>query len=648
MSQKNEQMSGMSGGASPSREQLRRGERFLERAQKGGVLFDGAIGTQLYERGVFLTQCFEQSNLTQPALVKQVHREYLDVGADVLTTNTFGANALKLAKHGLEGETRAMNLAGARAAREVAGERAFVGGSIGPTGFTLEELSQGKLSVLHRVFGDQLSALVEGGVDLIILETFSVLQELEIAVEIAKRSGLPVVALYTFQESGVGSGGQSPLAVGRRLISAGADVIGSNCGGGPELLYKVSAPMTSLGVPVLAQANAGRPELIEGRSIYVANPEYFSVFGRRLLKAGVKLLGGCCGTTPLHIKRMANAIKMLAVTHVELEPLADPHSFTEPSHPPKAPLSWDQGVVPLQERSALGEALVMGRFVTSVEVNPPLGFDLTKRIKTAHTLAEAGVTTINIADGPRASLRMDNVAMARAMIDQSPLSPILHMCCRDKSFLGLQSHILGAHVQGVRNLVVITGDPPKMGPYPHSTGVYDLDSVELLRVISGYNAGVDPAGKEMPEPTSFVCATGAEPAAVDYDRELRRLEQKRDAGAVVVMTQPVYDPRQVERFLVDTRELGLPIMLGLCPLASYRNAIFLHENVPGMQVPAVVLRRMQHAEERGEGEREGVQIAREALEAARGLIQGAYIMPPFGRHHLALEVLKGYLDPQSP
>lgn len=640
----------------PTAHQLARGARLLSAAQAGGVLFDGAMGTQLYERGVFLTQCFEQSNLSQPALVKQVHREYLEVGAQVLTTNTFGANRFKLARYGLAEQTRELVKAGARLAREVAGETATVGGSVGPTGFTLKELSQGALPEARAALSEHIDALVEGGVDLLILETFSVLQELELAIELARSYGLPIVALYTFQANGLGAEGQRPLAVGRRLKEAGAHMIGSNCGGGPELLYQVTTPMVELGLPVLAQANAGRPELIEGRSIYVANPEYFSVFGRRLLKAGVRLLGGCCGTTPQHIKRMSNAIKMVAASAERpvSEPLGDPHSparshSSEQSSAERTgevslePFSWDQGLIPLAERSALGKALVEGRFVTSVEVNPPLGFDLSKRVEIAHTLSQAGVTTLNIADGPRASLRMDNVAMARHLIDHSPLSPIVHMCCRDRSFLGLQSHLLGAHVQGVRNLVVITGDPPKMGPYPHSSGVYDLDSVELLRVISGYNAGVDPAGKEMPEPTAFVCATGAEPAAVDYERELRRLELKRDAGAVVVMTQPVYDPQQVERFLRDARELGLPIMLGLCPLASYRNAIFLHENVPGMRVPEPVLARMKSAEERGEGESEGVAIARESLEAARGLVDGAYIMPPFGRHHLALRVLEGYL-----
>ncbi len=631
-------------------ERRARGVRFLALAARGGVLFDGAMGTQLYERGVFLNQCFEHSNLTQPALVKQVHRDYLEAGAQVITTNTFGANRVKLARYGLAEEVARLNAEGVRVARDAAGAAALVAASVGPTGFTLVELSKGAWRAAQDALREHIEAAAAAGADLICLETFSVLQELELAVELARATGLPVVALYTFQPNGLGAEGQRPAVVARRLVDAGADVVGSNCGGGPELLYQVTAPMVGCGRPVLAQANAGRPELIEGRSIYVANPEYFSVFARRLLKAGVTLLGGCCGTTPLHIKRMANAVKMVAAAQgAEGSAVEGAHlEATEPLPAAARPrLWWDKGLVPLAERSALGALLARGERVTSVELNPPAGFDLSGRVRAARELAAAGVTTVNIADGPRASLRVCNVAMARHLLDHTPVSPLVHVCCRDRSFLGLQSHVLGAHLQGVRNLVVITGDPPKMGPYPHSSGVYDLDSVELLRVLSGYNAGVDPAGKELPEPTAFVCATGAEPAAVDYERELRRLELKRDAGAVVVMTQPVYDPRQVERFLSDARGLGVPIMLGLCPLASYRNALFLHENVPGMRVPAPTLERMRAAEERGEGEEEGVRVARESLEAARGLVDGVYVMPPFGRHRLALRTLEGYIAPPA-
>ena len=626
----------------------------MTRAHEGGVLFDGGIGTQLYERGVFLNQCFEHINLTQPALVKQIHREYFEAGAEVITTNTFGANEIRLAKHNLKDSFEMLNREAVTLAREVVGDKAYVAGSVGPTGVTLDELSRPQGLLARKALESQIQVLVDSGVDLLCFETFSVLQELEMAISIAKKSEVPIVALYTFQANGLGSEGQPPEKVAQRLIESGADVIGSNCGGGPEMLFKVTTPMVGLGVPVLAQANAGRPELIEGRSIYIANHEYFSVFARRLLKAGVKLIGGCCGTTPQHIKRMSNATRMLSSKHLQKEQTRlskESHSSSVEVKVYDAVVEPDQedlnqSSIPLAQRSELGAGLASGRFVTSVEVNPPFGFSLTKQLNAAKALAVAGVTTINIADGPRASLRMSNLVMAQHILQETSLSPIAHVCCRDRSFLGLQSHLLGAHVMGIRNLVIITGDPPKMGPYPHSSGVYDLDSIELLRIVQGYNHGVDPAGKEMPEPTSFVCATGAEPAAIDYDHELYRLEMKRDAGAEVVMTQPVYDPRQIERFLIDVRSLSLPIMLGLCPLASYRNAIFLHKNVPGMQIPKEVLERMRLADERGEGELEGVKIAREALSVAQNHVQGAYIMPPFGRYHLAIKVLEGFITPQ--
>ena len=626
----------------------KRRARFLERAREGGVLFDGAMGTQLYERGIFLNQCFEQVSLTQPSLVKQVHRDYFEAGAEVLTTNTFGASSLRLAKYGLESLWREINLKSVKIAREVAEDRIFISGSVGPSGISLDQLSRPQGRVALQSIDDQIEVLVEAGVDIICLETFTVLQELELAIERNRHYGVPIIALYTFQSNGKGSEGQSPDAVAQRLIEAGADVIGSNCGGGPELLYEVTQPMVETGYPVMAQANAGRPELIEGRSIYVANHEFFSVYARRLLKAGVKLIGGCCGTTPRHIRRMANATRMLAPPRAtETSYITASTPTRSPSKAPQNELEVSPQPLTLMDRSELGRALAHGEFISSVEVNPPHGFDLSKKIKVAQDLKAAGVTTINIADGPRASVRMSNLAMAQRVNSETGLEPIVHVCCRDRSFLGLQSHLLGAHVMGIRNLVVITGDPPKMGPYPHSTGVYDLDSIELLRILDGYNHGVDPAGKEMPSKTSFVLATGVEPAAVDYEHELRRLEMKRDAGAEFVMTQPVYDPRQVERFLTDAKRLGLPILLGLCPLASYRNAIFLHENVPGMQVPAGVLKRMKDAEGRGEGEAEGVKIARESLEGARDWIQGAYIMPPFGRSYLATRVLEGWITPRN-
>lgn len=611
---------------------------FLDQARRGGLLFDGATGSLLYERGVFLTRCFEYVSIEQPTLVRQMHEEYLQAGAQVLTTNTFGANRIKLERHGLADKVDVINQASVRLAKEVAGGRAFVAGSVGPTGVTLDELASAAGRRARAALREQIGLLIEAEVDLLVLETFNVLQELELAIECARRATtLPIVALFTFQPDGRGAQGHSPEQVGRRLLAAGADVIGSNCGGGPDLLYRVTTPMVALGAPVLAQANAGRPETVDGRSIYVANPEYFGVFARRLLKAGIKVLGGCCGTRPEHIRRMANATRMMSGGEVT------PPRIEAGSTRPLAALPE----IPLADRSDLGAALAAGRFVTSVEVNPPNGLSLEKKIKAAERLRDFGVTTINIADGPRASIRMGNVAMATAIQNATGLSPLVHVCCRDRNFLGLQSHLLGAHVLGLRNLVVITGDPPKMGPYPHATGVYDVDSVGLLNVITGFNRGIDPAGKTMPE-TGFVCATGAEPAAVDYERELRRLEMKRDAGAHVVMTQPVYDPRTFERFLDDVEGWGLPIMIGLCPLASLRNATFLHKNVPGMQVPDFIMRRMAEADAKGEGQAEGVRIAREALAAVRDRVQGAYIMPPFGRYRVAMQVLDGFLEPAPP
>jgi homocysteine S-methyltransferase len=616
---------------------------FLEIAERGGLLFDGAMGTLLYERGVFLTRSFEEVNLSQPELVVAIHEEYLHAGAQVLTTNTFGANRMKLAGHGLDEKTADINVAGVRLAQKASGGRAYVAGSVGPTGIRLEDLPRDAGTRAEAALTEQIQLLADAGCDVLCLETFYVLQELELAIRLARAcTDLPIVAQLTFQPNARGPQGQTPEQVGRRLIEAGADIIGGNCGGGPELLYDVSTPMVGLGRPVIAQANAGQPQIVEGRQIYVANPEYFGVYGRRLLKAGVKVIGGCCGTQPEHIRRMAGAARMMAAAGENGAPGPRIEGGLGPGE-----LEAARPERPLSERSDLGARLAAGEFVTSVELNPPTGLSLTKKIAAARALQAAGVTTVNIADGPRASLRMGNVAMAVEVERATGMSPIVHVCCRDRSFLGLQSHVLGAHVQGVRNLCVITGDPPKMGDYPHSTGVFDLDSIGLLSVIAGYNHGIDPAGKSTPDQTDFVCATGVEPAALDYDRELRRLEMKRDAGAHFVMTQPVYDPAKVERFLDDAADLGLPILIGLCPLASLRNAVFLHENVPGMQVPPYILDRMKRADEQGAGQAEGVAIAREALEAVRDRVQGAYIMPPFGRYKVAIEVLRGFVDTQE-
>ncbi|MGC6418325.1 MAG: bifunctional homocysteine S-methyltransferase/methylenetetrahydrofolate reductase [Bradymonadia bacterium] len=611
---------------------------FLEQAKNGGLLFDGAMGTMLYQRGIFLNRSFEAVNLEQPELVRQVHQEYLEAGAHVLTANTFGSGRLKLERYGLADQFEAINQRGVELAREASDGRAFVAGSVGPSGIiNLSGLAGPDGPKAEASLREHIEFLVQAGVDLLCLETFGVVSELEMAIRIAKETcELPVVALCMFTEGGSTRRGLTPEAVGRRLVTAGADLIGANCGGGPEHLFNVTTRMTSLGTPVVAMANAGSPKTVEDRTIYVANPEYFGVFARRLFKAGVKIVGGCCGTTPEHVRRMANSARMLRATNGVLDAVSSGRAE-----------SLDATTTPLAERSALGAQLARGEFVSSVELNPPNGLDLSKRFSAARELEAFGVTTINIADGPRASLRMGNVAMAVQVAQQTGLSPLVHVCCRDRNYLGLQSHLLGMHVLGVRNVVVITGDPPKMGPFPHATGVYDVNSIGLLDLIRHFNHGLDATGQALPQKTDFVCATGAEPAAHDYDRELRRLELKIQAGAELIMTQPVYDAHVVERFLNDVKGFNVPVMLGVCPLAGIKNARFLNDNVPGMAVPQAILERMEAADLRNEGQAEGIKIARESLEASRSLIQGAYVMPPFGRHRVAMAVLDGFVTPKQ-
>jgi homocysteine S-methyltransferase len=436
-------------------------------------------------------------------------------------------------------------------------------------------------------------------------------------------------------------GGLGPAEIADRLIAAGADVVGGNCGIGPAELYQVVTNMVGRGKPVIAQPNAGLPASVEGRTLYVANPEHFGVFARRMLKSGVRLVGGCCGTTPEHTRAMLGAVRMLRGEKVDEIGTKSSPVITITQVPSPA------AKVPLADRSRMGGRIARGEFIVSVELTAPAGLDMTKTKQQVTQLLEGGVDIVNIADGPRASARMANVAVCAKLAGETQVEPILHVCARDRSFLGLVAHLLGAGGLGLRNLVIITGDPPKMGDYPFSTPVYDVDSVGLLRIAAGLNAGVDPAGKEC-EPTSFVLATGAEPAAHDRERELRRLEEKKLAGAEIVMTQPVYDPRTLERFLDDCAPLGLPVMVGILPLASHRNAEFLHNEVPGMSIPAEYRERMAKVGGGPAARAEGIRIAQEALAAVKHRVAGAYVMPPFNRVDSALSVLEVARDRWKP
>ncbi len=608
---------------------------FLEALDAGPMLLDGAMGSLLYGRGVFHTRSYDELSISQPEMIRAVHHDYLAAGADIIETNTFGANRIALTKHGFGNRVVEFNVASVALAKEAAGDSAYVAGTVGPTGAHYAYANKRGQLDASAAIAEQIDALGQAGVDLISLETFSSIVELEVAITECRRraSKIPIVAHLTFGDNLVAKGGLSPEEVAQRLVDAGANVIGANCGAGPDVLYKIASRMVGRGAPVSVQPNAGQPEQLEGRTLYVANPEHFGVYARRLLKSGVQLIGGCCGTTPKHIQAMAGAVRMMGGRPQRPEiRAAQPRK--QQTHP-RAIAEVDPA-----KRSALANRLANRQFAVSVELNAPQGLDTSKVMSKIKLLQDGGVNTINVADGPRASARMGNLAFCAQAQQETGAETILHVCCRDRNYLGLVSHLLGAHALGIRNLVIITGDPPKMGDYPFATPVYDVDSIELLNIAAGLNAGIDPAGKEMESPTAFLLATGAEPAAQDYDRELRRLEQKCAAGAQVVMTQPVYDSRTLERFLKDVEPMGIPVMVGILPLASHRNAEFLHNEVPGMQIPAEYRNRMAKAGAGPTGRAAGIEIAKETLQAVVGTVAGAYIMPPFNRSESALEILK--------
>jgi homocysteine S-methyltransferase len=619
------------------------------------MVLDGAMGTQLYERGVLYSTCFEELNLSRPELLIQVHEAYLRAGATILETNTFGANSMRLEKHGLSSRVRAMNEAGVKVARTAAEGRAYIAGAIGPSGYFLGEASADDLARVRAAIFEQAEVLVGAGVDALYIETVRQTSELRVAVEAAvKASGglVPVIASVSVDEHDRMADGTTSGQIARSMKEWGADVIGVNCSDGPMNVLSAVGPMLEVGLPVCAAPNAGLPRRVDERMVYVSTPEYFGLFARRLFKLGVRIVGGCCGTTPEHIKRVAASARMATAA---LDKGGSRESSPPEASSPGESVAWtwsgspDPGAVgsrPVarEEKSALASKLGK-RFVVSVEVNPPVGLDPSRAVAAAKMLRAGGVDVVNIADGARAQARMSNLALAVRVEREAGIETILHVCGRDRNLLGTLAHLLGAHDLGLRNLVIITGDPPKMGDFPDATPVYDLDSIGILKLATRLNHGVDPGGKPLGGVTRFLLATGAEPAALNYGREIDRLRDKRDAGAELVMTQPVYDSAVLERFLDDVAPLGLPVLVGVLPLASYRNAEFLHNEVPGMQVPEATRDRMRKAGSGALARKEGVAFARGMLEAVRHRVAGVYVMPPFERHELALEVVDGLLDP---
>jgi methionine synthase I (cobalamin-dependent)/5,10-methylenetetrahydrofolate reductase len=603
---------------------------FLDRVSEGVVICDGAMGTMLYNKGIFLNRCFDELNLSNPALVRSIHDEYVAAGVDVLETNTFGAHRFKLGPHGLEKQVLAINREGARIAREAAAGRALVAGSIGPIGKHLQPIGSVSAEDAATAYREQAEGLVDGGVDLFMIETMPSLEQARAALAAVRSvSDLPVTVSLTFNDDGTSLYGERPEDVVAALEALGVAVIGANCTQGPqpmlETVQRMSAAAKS--AKLSAMPNAGSPAFVEGRYVYLCTPEYMASYARRFIAAGVTVVGGCCGTTPAHIKNLVRAVRMLQPTKQEVTVLP-------PTRPREAP-----SPIPRAEKSPLAKKL-WKQFVVSVELDPPKGADPGPILEKALYCKENEIDAINVADGPRASARMSAQSLCVLLQGKVGVDPILHYTCRDRNLLGIQSDLLGAYSLGLRNILAITGDPPKLGDYPDATAVYDVDSIGLIKIMDHLNHGCDLAGNLIGPALGIHIGCGADPSRPDMEKEVRRLEEKVRAGAEYIMTQPVYDPETVERFLKMIKHLERPVLIGILPLYSHRNAEFLHNEVPGMKIPADTRERMRLAGSGEEAHAEGVRIAQEALLAAKDLAQGAYIMPPFNKVELAVRVVE--------
>jgi methionine synthase / methylenetetrahydrofolate reductase(NADPH) len=604
----------------------------LERLKESSVLCDGAMGTLLYAKGIFINRCYDELNLSQPELIRAVHHEYLQAGAEIIETNTFGANSFRLGRHSIADKVRDINLSGAQIARDAAKSfDVWVGGAIGPLGVRIEPLGKTSFEEARNSFREQVKAQIEGGVNLIILETFGYLAELHQAILAVRDidSKIPIVAQVTIDEDANCLDGSTPETFAPRMAEWGADVIGCNCSVGPvamlDAMERVRAATT---LPLAAQPNAGIPRSVEGRNIYLCSPEYMASYARKFVAAGVRMVGGCCGTTPEHIRTMKAALRV-----GEARSKTSAVQLTGNS----APLAAAQ--VAIQDRSKLGAKIAYGQFVTMVEIVPPKGTDIRKEVEGSRYLKSVGVDGINIPDSPRASARMSNQALSLLVQQQVGIEAILHYTCRDRNVLGIQSDLLGAAATGIRNLICITGDPPKMGNYPDATAVFDVDSIGLVNIVRNLNRGMDLGGNPIGAGTAFVIGVGANPGVPNIDEEVRRFEFKVQAGAEYAVTQPVFDLGLLENFLRRIEQFRIPVVAGIWPLVSARNAEFM-KNELRVSVPDSILQRMSQAKTPEAAREEGIMIAREMLIAVRGMVQGAQISAPQGRYTSAADVLE--------
>ncbi|HLK34693.1 MAG TPA: bifunctional homocysteine S-methyltransferase/methylenetetrahydrofolate reductase [Terriglobales bacterium] len=606
---------------------------FLARLQQGPILCDGAMGTLLYSKGVFINRCYDELNCSQPEMIREVHHDYLQAGAEIIETNTFGANSVRLARHGFANRVQEINVAGAHLAREEAKSfAAFVAGSVGPLGIRIEPLGKTSREEARSFFAQQMAALAEGGVDLLMLETFGYLDELHQAILAAREAApqLPVVAQVTIDDDGNCLDGSSPDTFAAHIAEWGVDVLGCNCSVGPVAMLDAMERVRQLTtLPLAAQPNAGMPRSVEGRNIYLCSPEYMASYTRKFVAAGVRLVGGCCGTTPDHIRAMKSALQVgKARNRTSSFPVAAVAARVSAQEP-----------VPLQKRSRIGAKLAAREFVTMVEVVPPKGTDVAKELEGARFLKSVGVDAVNIPDSPRASARMSNQALSILTQQQVGIEAVLHYTCRDRNVLSIQSDLLGAASIGIRNLICITGDPPKLGNYPDATAVFDVDAIGLVNIVHNLNRGLDIGGNPIGQGTSFVIGVGANPGLPNMDEEIRRFEYKVEAGAEYAVTQPVFDIGLLEAFMRRIEHCRIPVVAGIWPLVSVRNAEFM-KNELRVSVPDSIFQRMGAAASAEAARHEGVAIAREMLLAIRDLVQGAQISAPFGKYSAAVDVLE--------
>lgn len=607
--------------------------RFLDRLRVHPIVLDGAMGTVIYQQGVFVNACYDELVLTRPDLILGIHREYVEAGADLLLTNTFGANRMKLKPFGLAEETAKINAAAVALARKAGQDDTLVAGDVGPCSAFGAPMTEAAAGEVERAFREQVQALAAAGVDLLYLETFADLRELQLAARVAKESGLPVHASFTVNERGESAVGCSARTMVDALESdPNVDTIGLNCAIGPSGLFEVLEPLLArTAKPVLVKPNAGLPREVGGRMLYMTSPEYFTEYAKRFIELGVRGIGGCCGTTPEHIRQAAKAVKALSGVkeHVAVRVLT-------------AEETRDVAVTPPERKSRLAAKLSRGERVTSIEVLPPKSPDLAALFEKVRECHFAGVDAINIPDGPRASARVSPMVAALLIKNTVGIEPVPHYCCRDRNLLGMQSDVLGAAAAGLNNLLVITGDPPKTGDYPDVTGVFDIDAIGLTQLIANLNHGHDFGGNRITPPTSIFIGVGANPCAIDLKRETERYFRKIEAGAEYAITQPIFDAESLLRFLerVEAAPRRIPVIAGIWPLASFKNAEFMRNEVPGVVIPDRVMDRLARCATKEDAREVGIDLAHEVMERIRSSVSGFQVSAPMGNVKVALRVLE--------